>query len=241
MLTSTVEWNELHHVWDDIVDEPMRTIYSAYERPLGVGARPAVIAIDLYNKVFAGGVLPPHELQAEHPSSCGLYAHAAVPHIVQVFETARLLGIPILHLTASRSGSRAVATNRKRSRLMDSGSDFYEPVAPAEGEPVIEKERASSFYGTQLVAELVMRDVDTLIVVGESTSGCVRASVVDGYSNGFHVVVVENGVFDRSWLNHQVNLFDLHHKYADVIDAEHVTGLMRAVAAPTTETTAISA
>lgn len=108
--------------------------------------------------------------------------------------------------------------------------EFYPPVAPLPGERIIEKERASSFYGTQLVAELVSRDINALIVAGESTSRCVRASVVDGYSNGFHMVLVEDGVFDRSWLNHQVNLFDLHHKYADVIDSRHVQQLLREAA-----------
>jgi nicotinamidase-related amidase len=222
MLASTIPWEEPTHVWEDIVDEPMKAIYSAYRRDLGIGSRPAVVAIDLYNKVFAGGPLPPHELQAEHPSSCGAYAHAAVPHIAVVLAAAREAGIPVIHLTANRTTNRVVATNRRSPRGTDQDFDFYAPIAPIAGEPVIEKERASAFYGTQLLPELVMRGVDTLIVVGESTSGCVRASAVDGYSNGFHVVVVEDGVFDRSWLNHQVSLFDLHHKYADVFDSAHV-------------------
>jgi nicotinamidase-related amidase len=227
MLTETVEWTSLSHVWDDIVDEPMRTIYRAYERPLGIRARPAIIAIDLYNKVFAGGPNPPHELQANHPSSCGVYAHAALDPIKQLFCAARALRVPIMHITASSSGSRVVATNRKSDPGTASDHEFHPDLAPLPGEVIIEKERASAFHGTQIVSELVMRGIDTVVVVGESTSGCVRASVVDAYSHGFHVVVVEDGVFDRSWLNHQVNLFDLHHKYADVIPSESVVGLLR--------------
>lgn len=229
-LTTTVEWDSLVHVWEPIVDEPMREIYKAYRRPLGITTRPAIIAIDLYNKVFEGGARPPHELQDEFPSSCGEYAHAAVQPIVDVMTAARQLGVPVIHLTASRSGSKAVATNRQTGRGSPrSGSqwEFFPPLAPLPGEAVVQKERASSFYGTQLVPELVTRGVHTVIVVGESTSGCVRASVVDAYSNGFHVVVVEDGVFDRSWINHQVNLFDLHHKYADVIDSRNVIAMMR--------------
>ena len=64
--------------------------------------------------------------------------------------------------------------------------------------------------------------VDSLIVCGESTSGCVRASVVEGYSYGYHMTVVEECTFDRSMLSHKVNLFDLHHKYADVMKVEEV-------------------
>ena len=64
--------------------------------------------------------------------------------------------------------------------------------------------------------------IRTLVVMGEATSGCVRASVVEGFSSGYHVNVVEECVFDRAPLTHKVNLFDMHHKYADVMHAEEV-------------------
>ena len=73
-----------------------------------------------------------------------------------------------------------------------------------------------------MIAHLRGLEVDTLIVCGETTSGCVRATVVDAYSFGFHTVVVEECCFDRSLLSHKVNLFDLHHKYADVLHLEEV-------------------
>ena len=87
---------------------------------------------------------------------------------------------------------------------------------------VIFKERASGFFGTPLVAHLTQLGCDSLIVCGESTSGCVRASCVDGYSLGYHVSIVEECVFDRSTLSHKVNLFDMHHKYTDVMKLEEV-------------------
>jgi maleamate amidohydrolase len=87
---------------------------------------------------------------------------------------------------------------------------------------VIYKERASAFFGTPLVAHLQMLRVNSLIICGESTSGCVRASTVDAFSYGFHNVVVEECTYDRSMLSHKVNLFDLHHKYADVLHVEEV-------------------
>ena len=83
------------------------------------------------------------------------------------------------------------------------------------GDVVIAKQRASAFYGTSLLAHLTQLGVRTVVICGESTSGCVRASAVDAFSNGFHVVLVEECCFDRSVLSHKVNLFDLHHKYAD--------------------------
>ena len=99
---------------------------------------------------------------------------------------------------------------------------IFEAFAPRDGDTMIVKERASGFYGTPLVAHLTKLGIDSLIVCGESTSGCVRASAVDGYSNGYHMTVVEECVFDRSELSHKVNLFDLHHKYADVMGIDEV-------------------
>src|SRR5436189_214621 len=82
-----------------------------------------------------------------------------------------------------------------------------------------------------VLAHLQQKRIDSLIICGESTSGCVRASTVDAYSYGFHNVVVEECTYDRSLITHKVNLFDLHHKYADVMHIEdvlaHLDGLAR--------------
>jgi len=79
-------------------------------------------------------------------------------------------------------------------------------------------------YDRATAANPILSGVDSVIVCGETTSGCVRASVVDAYSNGFHAVVAEECVFDRSLISHKVNLFDLHHKYADVMHLDEVKG-----------------
>ena len=92
---------------------------------------------------------------------------------------------------------------------------------------MIYKQRASAFYGTPITAHLTQLGVRTLIICGESTSGCVRASAVDAYSNGFHVVLVEECCFDRSLLSHKINLFDMHHKYADVLHIDEVVAHLK--------------
>ena len=92
---------------------------------------------------------------------------------------------------------------------------------------VITKQRASAFFGTPLQAHLTQLGVRTVIICGESTSGCVRASAVDAYSYGFHVVLAEECCFDRSVLSHKINLFDLHHKYADVLHVDQVEAHLR--------------
>ena len=100
---------------------------------------------------------------------------------------------------------------------------------PQPQDVVITKQRASVFFGTPLIAHLTQLGVQTLIICGESTSGCVRATAVDAYSLGFHVVLVEECCFDRSILSHKVNLFDMHHKYVDVMHVDavvaHLDGL----------------
>ena len=114
------------------------------------------------------------------------------------------------------------ATKRVKPSIDASDYAIRPEFKPQPGDVVITKQRASAFYGTPLSAHLTQLGVQTLIVCGESTSGCVRASAVDAYSHGYHVVLVEECCFDRSELSHKVNLFDMHHKYADVMRADEV-------------------
>jgi nicotinamidase-related amidase len=98
--------------------------------------------------------------------------------------------------------------------------EIMEQVAPIAGEAVLRKTAPSAFWGTPLVAHLNQLRVDTLLVAGETTSGCVRASVVDGCSYRYKMIVVEECVFDRHEACHAINLFDMHQKYADVVSLE---------------------
>jgi maleamate amidohydrolase len=102
------------------------------------------------------------------------------------------------------------------------GYAIYREFTVEPDDILITKQRASIFQGTPLYSHLSILGVNSLIVCGESTSGCVRASVVDGYSSGYHVTVVEECTYDRAELTHKVNLFDMHHKYADVMHVDEV-------------------
>src|SRR4029077_7262313 len=97
------------------------------------------------------------------------------------------------------------------------GPEIPDEIAPAASDIVISKKKASAFFGTPLASYLVDMGVDTMLVTGVSTSGCVRATVVDGHAYNYRVCVVEEGTFDRSSVAHKVNLFDMHMKYADVV------------------------
>jgi nicotinamidase-related amidase len=100
--------------------------------------------------------------------------------------------------------------------------DIIDEVAPLPGEAVLRKSSPSAFWGTPLVGHLHYLGVDTIITCGESTSGCVRASVVDGCTYRYRMIVVEECVFDRHEAAHAMNLFDMHQKYADVVSLDDV-------------------
>jgi nicotinamidase-related amidase len=101
--------------------------------------------------------------------------------------------------------------------------DIVEQAAPLPGEVVLKKTGPSAFFGTPLAAHLIGQGVDTIIVCGESVSGCVRATVVDGRSYRLNVIVVEDCVYDRHEASRAINLFDMDQKYADVISLDEVT------------------
>lgn len=219
------------HCWKDIVGPEILDVYKPYRREVFVGPRPALLAIDLYNIVYRGGAYPPHEIAEEHPSTCGIHAWDAIEPTKRLFAAARSAGLPVFYTTSPAGPGKVTATNRQKGAGR-SEDDFaiHEAFAPEPDDIVIYKERASGFYGTPLSAHLTRLGVSSLIICGESTSGCVRASTVDAYSHGYHSTVVEECVFDRSDLSHKVNLFDLHHKYADVMGVDEVVAHLEALA-----------
>ena len=138
----------------------------------------------------------------------------------------RARGFPIIYTAGedrpeARPGT-VRATNRTPGNDGENPHAIFDAFKLQPEDLMIYKQRASSFFGTPLVAHLTQAGVDTVIIAGESTSGCVRASVADAYNYGFHVVVVEECCFDRNQLTHKVNLFDMHHKYADVMHIDEI-------------------
>lgn len=216
-------------VWEPYLTDQDRAHLAKSElHPIGFGERPALLLIDLYRWVF--GDEPQHVVDAidDWPASCGLAAWDAVPHIQTLLAAARGSSIPIVHVTGRPEDG--LAGHKDRREIYGSSDrspeamarrarrwDIIDEVAPLPGEPVVRKASASAFWGTPLVSHLNYHKVDTIITCGEATSGCVRASVVDGCTEGYRMMVVEECVFDRHQAAHAMNLFDMHYKYADVI------------------------
>jgi nicotinamidase-related amidase len=230
-MASVEKFND--HCWKDVIPEADLRLYSGWRRETFVGPRPALLAIDLYDLVYRGGPRPPIEINEQYPNTCGIYAHRAIEPTKQLFAAARRAGIPIFYCTQDRHPNNrprgAVSTRNQRPRPGPDAFAIYREFTPEPSEVVIWKQRASAFSGTPLFSHLSLIGVSSLIVCGESTSGCVRASVVDAYSNGFHVSLAEECTFDRAELTHKVNLFDLHHKYVDVMHLEEVVAHLDAM------------
>lgn len=214
------EFND--HCWKGIVDDEIVEIYAPYQREVYVGKTPAVLAIDLYNKAYQGGDRPVREVNRQYPGSCGANAWRAMAPTQRLFAAARQAGVPVIYTTRHADTGGVRSTHRKMAHEAEELYHIKAELAPMPGDLVVYKERATCFFGTPLIAHLVKAGIESLIICGESTSGCVRASTVDAYNYGFHTVVVEECTYDRSMLSHKVNLFDLHHKYADVMHVDEV-------------------
>ncbi len=210
------------HCWKDVIPPEDLVTYAAYARETCIGTNPALLAVDLYNLVYKGGGRLPHELEPDYPNSCGVYAHNAVEPTERLFAAARASGIPIFYVTRQYSPHRVQSTRRGKYPITEHDCEIHDAFAPQPEDTVFRKERPSAFFGTPLVAHLNQRRIDSLIVCGESTSGCVRASTLEAHMYGFHVSIAEECVFDRSEIIHKVNLFDMHHKYADVMKLDEV-------------------
>ena len=223
-----------NHCWKDIVPPDVLDIYSHYHRKTFVGPSPALLAIDLYELAYQGGAKPVAQLHKTYPSTCGENAYAAIEPTKRLFAAARAAGLPVFYSTgdtrAESRPSHVTATKRNKPPVDPADYAIRPEFKPQPQDVVITKQRASVFFGTPLVAHLTQLGVQTLIVCGESTSGCVRATAVDAYSHGYHVVLVEECCFDRSILSHKINLFDMHHKYCDVMHVRDVVAHLDAMA-----------
>jgi maleamate amidohydrolase len=201
---------------------------SGYGASMGFGERPALMIIDVsYN--FAGDKSEPIlESIKRWRNSCGEEAWAAISVIRKLADACRRKGLPVFYSTNTRrpDGFDAGSWRWKNSRELEDneqdqrGNEIVAEIAPQPKDVVVLKTKPSAFFGTPLLSFLIDLKVDSLLVCGTSTSGCVRATVIDAFSNNVRCAVVEDGCFDRVQVSHAINLCDMHAKYADVIGSE---------------------
>jgi len=213
-------------VWDAYLtarDKEHLEISGRDARPfLPFGRKPALLIIDDYYSVLGTTPEPILESVKTWPMSCGLEGWEAIYRTQELLESARSAGIPIVFATGlgdfpSPWGNKERGESKLTKEQKEISFKIVEELAPRPEELVVRKAAASAFWGTPLAGHLVYNGVDTVIACGETTSGCVRASVVDGCMYRFRMGVVEECTFDRTEASHAINLFDMHQKYAKVI------------------------
>jgi maleamate amidohydrolase len=197
----------------------------AFDGDLGFGRSPALIMIDFVEAYF--------------DSASPLYAGVedALASALRVREAARQAGISVIYTNVvyQPGGANGGMFYRKvpALKVFEHGSPlgaWPAELRPAADELVISKQYASAFFGTSLAATLTANGIDTLIITGVTTSGCVRATCIDAISSGFIPVVVREAVGDRHEGPHEANLFDMNAKYGDVVQEANVAAYLGALA-----------
>ena len=183
---------------------------------VGFGQHPAILVVDMVNAFT----------QADAPLACPL--DSEIEQIKRILGIARRRKVPVIFSTVMYGSLIEAGVWIKKVpagviKLLGEGSELVE-VDPRlkrrASESLLVKKYPSCFFGTDLVSRLIYQKVDTLIIVGCATSGCVRATAVDACSHGFHTIVVAEAVGDRAIAPHIANLFDIDAKYGDVVSVE---------------------
>jgi nicotinamidase-related amidase len=194
---------------------------TALHRAPTFGERPALIIVDM-TRAFVDDA---------YPTGCSEAGEPAVRSIARLLAAAREQDLPVVFTKCfadpeyrpvrRQTGRWKMDVAQPTDPMLPSGDVIVDELAPRPGEIVIHKQlKPSAFFGTTLAADLIAESVDTVIVTGMTTSGCVRATAVDAFQFNFNVTLVEEACGDRSHISHCVTLFDLHMKYADVV-TEH--------------------
>jgi nicotinamidase-related amidase len=223
--------------WRSSVPQEEQETYAAagFGHAAGLGSRPALLIIDVQYRTVGDTPLPLRESIAQHyRTSCGQAGWDAVAAIEPLLAAARAAGAPVIYPhVAPKAAIDAGRTGTKIPSLMEvpeRGYAFVEEVAPQKGDLLVPKRHPSAFFGTALVSYLIDLGVDTVILTGCTTSGCVRATAVDAFAYNFRCAVAEDAVYDRSPTSHAVNLFDLSSKYADVLPSSELADYLATTA-----------
>ena len=220
--------------------------YSTAGNKVGYGEKPAIVVIDM-TKAFT-----------DPAYTVGCNQDAEVARIADLLAAARRRNVPVYftQIAYLPDGSDGGIFVKKVPALLElqltdpNCMEVDERIAPVEGEVVYCKKYPSAFFQTHLGSMLVSQGIDTVILTGCATSGCVRATAIDGMSNGYRVIVPRDAVGDRAKGPHEANLFDIGAKMAVVVDTDEVIAYIdalpasrgsRADAAPLTGYTGISA
>lgn len=222
--------------WRNLIPQDAREMYSrsGFGSRVGMGSRPAILVIDVTTS-FCGEESSDLSDSAPGPvHGLGIdNIPAVIDSISSLLHVAHEGDIPVIYtvgLDYREDGKDAgrwkdknpsiVGDSARLSQENRSGNTIVPDIAPQDGDLVLTKHKPSAFFGTPLLSLLIDLEIDTLIVCGGVTSGCIRASVIEGFSYNYRMNVVEECTFDRSAWTQAANLFDIDNKYGDVISLD---------------------
>lgn len=208
----------------DSVKSASQNYRGVWGHRVGFGKRPAVLVVDF--------------VKAYTLKDAPLYAEGVAPAVQEtreLLDVARRQGVPVIHTVVKYEPASFVdggvwiqKSPVLKCLAQPPFNEVCDGVEPQPGELVVVKQYASAFFGTSLASTLTSAGIDTLIVTGCSTSGCIRATVVDGVQHGFRIIVPRECVGDRHPDPHNANLFDIDSKYGDVLDKADVLAHLQA-------------
>jgi nicotinamidase-related amidase len=204
---------------------------AGYGGASGLGQRPVLLVVDM-TWAFCGDD-PDADVAAaveRYPHASGRSAWAAMPEVRRLVDGARERGVPVVFTRGADyrgpAHSRWDDKNHRQRSAPTGAGEIVPDCGYRPGDPVIEKDAPSAFFGTPLRRWLTGLGADSVVVCGTTTSGCVRATVVDAFSHDLKVAVAADGTFDRVEASHRMSLFDLNLKYADVLPAARILELL---------------
>lgn len=214
-------------IWDDVIPAEDLKVFSKgkFGGEKEYGKKPAIIVVDMTYGF----------IDDAYPIACSKMGWPTAHAIRKLLDKGREKGIPIFFTrdehpkTATERGRWKHETTLETKKFDPKQYQIVDEIKPQDNEVVITKIFPSGFFGTNLASMLVFHNVDTVIVTGLVTSGCVRATVVDAFSYNFIVIVPEECIGDRGMISHKVSAFDMHMKYADVVSLSKVLGYLDSV------------
>ncbi|MFU2016066.1 isochorismatase family protein [Peribacillus butanolivorans] len=206
-------------IWEDVLDEEdrKRFLKSKMGGTRGFGKKPALLIVDM-TYGFTDSKFRLGHTETGYP---------AVEATAHLLKKARDKKLPIFFTKPfSESHQSGIGLWKGGEEKSEEENTIVDQIIPMANEVILQKRRPSAFFGTSLVDMLIYYGIDCLIITGLTTSGCVRASVVDAFSYNYKVIVPEECVGDRSQISHKTSLMDIHMKYGDVLPLDEVTKWM---------------
>lgn len=211
------------HAWEKVIPAADMAVYekAGFGRAGGLGSRPGIVIIDVQYRTVGLERAPILEAMKTYPTACGETGWSAVHTIAKLLKSARDQSVPVFYPYVSPKqdydNGRLAGKVPTIMTIDKRGYQFVDQIAPRAGDVLVPKKHPSAFFGTPMASYLIDKRVDTVVLCGCTTSGCVRATAADAFAYNFHVAVIEDCVYDRGQVSHAVNLFDINQKYADVI------------------------